>query len=189
MNEDELKLQITEMLKKSIQSQLLNKQYLSRGYDGIPKKSNTSNNRVYTGRLYNSVDVEFVRIKPDELERLQVSFPNAPEWYWVNYGRKGKKQDASNKYPPLASIDRWVVSRKGVSQNVRDRQGRFIERKSLVFLIQRSIGYYGTYQTNFVQNAFNAVRRQLVEELGEYAREYFENVIERRIILGPIQVR
>jgi hypothetical protein len=190
--EDELVIQqnISKLLTNAIKAELL-VAYPSRAYDGSfkPKGGGATpmSNRKYTGRLYNSVTVDFVDVQ-DQL-RLQVSFPDAPEWYWVDEGRKGKQQDVSLKYPPLSSIDRWVVRKPGINLAVRDKQGRFIERKSLVYLIQRSIGQYGYYGIKFIDKAVKKTERILEEQFGEYARVYFTNFINENIIVGPIQVR
>lgn len=69
------------------------------------------------------------------------------------YVRKGVKGATSSKrapdspysfkdkMPPAAPLDRWVVQ-KGL-KSARDKKGRFIKRKSLVFLIRRSIFRFG----------------------------------------------
>jgi hypothetical protein len=178
--EDELAIQkiITERLKGAIQAQL-KVRYPSRAYDGSfkPKSGGASplSDRIYTGKLYNSVDVQF--INDEDQVKLQLSFPDAPEWYWVNFGRRGKKQDASLKYPPLSSIDRWVVAKPGINLAVRDKQGRFIERKSLVYLIQRSIGEHGYYGIKFIDRAIENTAQQLQEEFGEWARIYLSKFL------------
>jgi hypothetical protein len=190
--EDEqlIKNGIQDLLKNAIKAELL-QQRPSRAYDGRPKPvkggSTPYSNRNYSGRLLESVTVEFVEI--DGNLRLQVSFPNAPEWYWVNYGRQGKQQNPSLKYPPLAAIDRWVVAKPGINLQVRDAQGRFIERKSLVYLIQRSIGQYGYYGIRFIDQAIRKTERNLEQQFGEWAREYFTNIINEKILVGPVQAQ
>jgi hypothetical protein len=190
--EDQLEIQngITQMLTQAIRGELLIGRP-SRAYDGRfkPVKGGPTpvSNRNYTGRLFDSVTVEFIEL--DDAIRLQVSFPGAPEWYWVNYGRKGKQQDPGLKYPPLSAIDKWVVAKPGINLAVRDKQGRFIERKSLVYLIQRSIGEYGYYGIKFVDRAIQKTSRKLEEELGAYAASYFQEIINRNILVGPVQVR
>lgn len=190
--EDELAIQenIQKLLTNAIKAELLISRP-SRAYDGTPKpvsgKGPTpQGNRKYTGRLINSVDVEFVNVN-DEI-KLQVSFPGAPEWYWVNYGRRGKKQGPQFKYPPLAAIDRWVVAKPGINLAIRDAQGRFIERKSLVYLIQRSIGEYGYFGIRFIDQAIRKTEKALEEEFGQLAREYFTRIINDKILVGPIQI-
>lgn len=190
--EEELAIQnnIKTILTNAVKAELL-VLYPSRAYDGSfkPKGGGASprSNRNYTGRLSNSVTVDFVNVA-DQL-RLQLSFPDAPEWLWVDEGRRGKQQDSSLKYPPLSSIDRWVVAKPGINLAVRDKQGKFIERKSLVYLIQRSIGLYGYFGIRFINKAIKKTEMILEKEFGEYARVYFTNFINDNILVGPITAR
>ena len=57
-----------------------------------------------------------------------------------------------NKYPPRGPLDKWAV-RKGL-QGVRDEKGRFISRKSLIYLIQRKLYYKGIKPSYFFSRAF-----------------------------------
>lgn len=190
--EEELAIQnnIKTILTNAIKAELL-VMYPSRAYDGSfkPKGGGATprSNRNYTGNLSKSVTVDFVNVE-DQL-RLQLSFPGAPEWFWVDEGRRGKQQDPSLKYPPLSSIDRWVVAKPGINLSVRDKQGKFIERKSLVYLIQRSIGLYGYYGIRFINKAVKLTELKLEREFGEYARVYFTNFINDNILVGPITAR
>lgn len=86
----------------------------------------------------------------------------------VDKGARGSKSSAkaprspykyTNKQPPSNVIDKWVV-RKGL-RSARDSKGRFIKRKSLVFLIAKSIKLYGVKPSNFFSDAFNIAYRDL----------------------------
>lgn len=185
------KNRITSLLRDAIKAELLIERP-SKAYNGQPKPISGSgptpySKRRYTGRLYNSVEVEFVEVEGQL--KLQVSFPDAPEWYWVNYGRQGKRDNPANKYPPLSAIDRWVVAKPGINLSVRDRQGRFIERKSLVYLIQRSIGEYGYFGIRFIDQAIRKTQRKLQDEFGELVAAYFTNIINENILVGPVNQR
>lgn len=57
-----------------------------------------------------------------------------------------------SKMPPRGPLDKWAV-RKGL-QGVRDEKGRFISRKSLVYLIQRKLYYKGIEPSYFFTRAF-----------------------------------
>lgn len=191
--EDEavIKNNITSLLTNAIKAELLISRP-ARAYNGQPKPVRGTgptpySNRRYTGRLYNSVEVEFVEVEGQI--KLQVSFPDAPEWYWVNYGRQGKRDNPANKYPPLSAIDRWVVAKPGINLAVRDTQGRFIERKSLVYLIQRSIGEYGYFGIRFIDQAIRKTERKLQEDFGELVAAYFTNIINENILVGPVNQR
>tara|TARA_R110002074_G_scaffold75603_2_gene172680 strand:- start:4135 stop:4662 length:528 start_codon:yes stop_codon:yes gene_type:complete len=68
----------------------------------------------------------------------------------------GQKEKSPFKYttkqPPTGIIDKWVV-RKGLKGS-RDKEGRFIKRKSMVFLIARSIKRKGIKGLSFFQKPF-----------------------------------
>lgn len=53
----------------------------------------------------------------------------------------------TTKFPPPAPIDQWVV-RKNLT-GTRDAKGRFIPRKTLTFLIRRSIFRFGIRPFNY----------------------------------------
>ena len=189
MDEENIKTLIVELLKGSIQNEL-RKVRPSRAYDGRPKPISGNSftklsDRINTGRLYNSIDVYFQTDFSDGDMELVVDFGTAEYGYWVNFGRKGKLQGA--KYPPLAAIQQWARQRK-VGQ-FRDKQGRFISNKSRDFLLQRSIGEYGIYKTDFVNKGVNRVLDDVIYYLGVYAQEYFTRLLEdKKIILrvGPV---
>jgi len=63
----------------------------------------------------------------------------------------GKRQRSPFKYtskqPPASALDKWIV-KKGLA-GIRDKKGRFVSRKSLAFLIARSIKSKGLAATSF----------------------------------------
>tara|TARA_R110002020_G_scaffold194059_5_gene394644 strand:- start:706 stop:1242 length:537 start_codon:yes stop_codon:yes gene_type:complete len=63
----------------------------------------------------------------------------------------GKRQRSPFKYttkqPPASALDKWIV-RKNL-KGTRDEKGRFIKRKSLQFLIAKSIKSKGLEATSF----------------------------------------
>jgi hypothetical protein len=178
MDTDKLKDFIQDQLRVQIQSELLIKR-APRGYDGKVKYAGNRgalSDRVYRGTLFKSTKVEIV----EDLETngrfiLEVSFPGAPEWYWVNYGRKGKRQNPALKYPPLNTILLWTKSRKGFT-GFRGANGPMDDRTT-AFLVQRSIGEYGTYKTDFIGQALIKTRNKLEKQVGDYAAAFFEELI------------
>jgi hypothetical protein len=189
MDEEQIKNLITELLKGSIQNEL-RKIIPSRGYDGRLKPITGSgftklSNRINTGTLYNSIDVFFQSDMADGDVELIVDFGVAEYGYWVDNGRRGRLQGA--KYPPLAVIQQWARQRK-VGQ-FRDKQGRFISNKSRDFLLQRSIGEYGIYKTDFVNKGVNNVLDNVIYYLGVYAQQFLTQLLEdKKVILrtGPV---
>jgi len=108
---------------------------------------------------------------------LIVSMPSY--YFFIEQGRK------PGRFPPLRAIDRWVIQKKGLS-GIRDERGRFLPRKTQVFLIARSIAQYGFGGTPFLDNAINKVIPKITDDLGDAAREYFQRALnERRILVIP----
>lgn len=116
------------------------------------------------------------------------------EFFGANYSefvRQGVRGSASSKKAPSSefrfgsgsgekgglrrAIDRWVIT-KGIN-GVRDKKGRFIKRKSLVFLISRKIYRFGIRPTNFIFPFF-----QRREELNKLIGVEFAKRVEFRII-------
>jgi hypothetical protein len=184
MNDEELKILISDLVKNSIQGEL-GKIRASRGYDGRTKPISKTRppaiaNRINTGLLYESVDVYFESDLADGDLNMVVDFGTANYWYWVNYGRRGKLQGA--KYPPLDTIMQWATQRR--IPQFRDDRGRFMSNLERGFLLQRSIGEYGIYKTEFVQKGMQQVLDNVVYYLGEYSREFIIKVLEnKRVVL------
>lgn len=176
---------IAEIIKDDIQSELM-KQRPSRAFDGRRKPVSGRyptplNNRINTGRLYNSVNVDYVEDQQTGNTRLRLTFPNAPEWRFVQYGRRGKQQNPAMKYPPLRTITEWTYQR-GLPQ-FRDSRGRFLSNQSRAFLIQRSIGEYGIFPTDFIGEGFKKSQERVIYYLGLYGRTILEDFIQKKIIL------
>jgi len=139
-----------------------------KGYNGETKRGVSP--PIASGNLVKNVQVEWVgSIEKDDLE-LIVKMPNY--WYWVNYGRR------PGKMPPIAPIDKWVIQKQGLSDVVRDKSGRFIKRKSLVYLIRRSIGQYGYEGTEFLQNAYANAAAQIEVEMGTTIANWFNDLFD-----------
>lgn len=178
MDTEKLKDFIEEQLRVQIQKELLIKR-APRGYDGKFKYAanrGALNDRVYRGNLFKSTTVEIV----EDLETqgrfiLEVSFPGAPEWYWVQYGRKGKKQNPALKYPRLDTILLWTRNRKGFV-GFRGANGPMDDRTT-AFMVQRSIGELGVGGTDFIGQALIKTRNKLEKQVGEYAAAFFEELI------------
>ena len=68
----------------------------------------------------------------------------------------------TNKQPPSGILDKWVV-KKGIAP--RDKSGRFIKRKSLVFLIARSIKMKGIQGISFFQKPLGLGLKQYGKDL------------------------
>ena len=67
-----------------------------------------------------------------------------------------------DKMPPPSKLDKWSV-RKGIAP--RDEKGRFVKRKSLNFLIARSIFFNGIKPSLFFTKPFLKYSKDLPKEL------------------------
>ena len=130
-------------------------------------KSNLSKAKPYPknkGNLYNTLDY---KIDPDDQEALLVEFLMEDYAQFVDQGVKGKnpnalpsgskhygKQQAPNspyKFGAMkskglrAAINKWTVQKS--IKGVRDKKGRFLKRKTMQYLITRSIYLAGIKPT------------------------------------------
>tara|TARA_X000001382_G_scaffold129402_3_gene121365 strand:+ start:6642 stop:7211 length:570 start_codon:yes stop_codon:yes gene_type:complete len=77
------------------------------------------------------------------------------------------------------AIDKWVVQ-KGIP-NVRDEKGRFIKRKSLVYLMTRSIWNTGIRPTYFFEKAQDAESRGVQRKFAKaYAKDIEDQIKEEQ---------
>tara|TARA_S200002703_G_scaffold107732_2_gene93608 strand:+ start:1004 stop:1492 length:489 start_codon:yes stop_codon:yes gene_type:complete len=100
---------------------------------------------------------------------------------YQDQGVSGKKRkfdtpfSFTNKMPPSSSLDKWGV-RKGIAP--RDKQGKFIPRKSLNFIIARSIFMKGIRPSMFFTKPFEKAFDNLPPELTTAFAIDIENSIE-----------
>lgn len=85
----------------------------------------------------------------------------------------------SSKMPPPNKLDKWIT-RKGIAP--RDKQGRFISRKSLQFLIARSIFNKGIKPSLFLtkpfEKAFKTLPDELIEKFGLEVLDLFDYTLQ-----------
>lgn len=85
----------------------------------------------------------------------------------------------STKMPPPNKLDKWIV-RKGIAP--RDKNGKFISRKSLQFLIARSIFNKGIKPSLFLtkpfEKAFKTLPDELIEKFGLEVLDLFDFTIQ-----------
>ena len=72
------------------------------------------------------------------------------------------KNSKGHSQPPSSALDKWAV-KKGIAP--RDRKGRFMKRKTLTFLIARSIGRYGIQGISFFQKPLMLGLREFGKEM------------------------
>ena len=85
----------------------------------------------------------------------------------------------TNKQPPRGIIDKWVV-KKGIAP--RDAKGRFISRKSISFLIARSIKRNGIKSISFFQKPLGLGLKQYGKDLLKAVKEDVINTLNKETI-------
>lgn len=166
---------ITELLQGAVKKQLLIP-YPARTFDGSPKPVSLKyptpiSNRIASSTLYNSVEVFFETDFEDGKPRLVLDFGSASWWQFVNNGRR-----PSTRMPNLAAIEAWVAQ-KGAIPN----PNMTLEQKT--FAVATSIQKYGYYGIQFIDKAFKEVERDLVDLYGQYAAEYFKELLEKTVLV------
>ena len=124
------------------------------------KKKTTSPNTLFN-------EFDYLVTNTGETVTLEFVFGKAEDyWQFVDEGVKGvggfkgsgraRGQGSpfkfSNKMPLRRAIDKWIVTKP--LKAGRDERGRFVSRKSLAFLIQRSIFQRGLERTQFFSRPF-----------------------------------
>ena len=176
-------------LKNTIQAmQKLGGKVVKEGRGILKKKKKTTSPNT----LFNDFDY-LVTAKKDSVT-LEFEFGGAEDyWQFVDegvrgaggYKGKGKMRGQgspfkfSNKMPPRGVIDRWIVSKP---LKAARKDGKFIKRKSLAFLIQRAIYQRGLTRTQFFIKPFTTeLKKQtdaIVEAFGEDLEKQLETIIK-----------
>ena len=103
------------------------------------------------------------------------------------YGNNFREFKYTTKMPPPSSFDQWVIRRGGkFNQIIRDSRGRFVKRsvdsvgfkKSLTFLIARSIFGKGIKPTLFFTKPFNKYFTNLPMEVANAYGEDFDTSVQ-----------
>ena len=87
----------------------------------------------------------------------------------------GYKKIKDHSQPPSRVLDKWIV-KKGIAP--RDEKGRFMSRKSISFLIARSIGRNGIQGISFFQKPLGLGLKQFGKDLlGSLKEDIIEGLI------------
>jgi len=132
------------------------------------------------GNLENSITFKVVT----EADGFSVQFYMADYGTFVDKGVSGTKTKRTfkdyksktisspykytTKQPPSRVLDKWIV-KKGIAP--RDEKGRFISRKSISFLIARSIKRNGIQGISFFQKPLGLGLKQFGKDLLENVKE------------------
>ena len=151
------------------------------------KKKTTSSNTLYN-------DFDYLVTNQQDSVTLEFEFGGAADyWAFVDEGVKGaggfkgsgraRGQGSPFKYstkmPPRGVIDRWIVSKP--LRAGRDKSGRFISRKSLAFLIQRSIFQRGLERTQFFSKPFTQQLNKQTDNITKAFADDLEIALEQTL--------
>lgn len=115
--------------------------------------------------LYNSLDYD-LNVSPNS---FSMSFLMEDYGVFQDKGVSGIKKKYNtpykytNKMPPPSKMDKWIV-RKGL-KGVRGKDGKFISRKSLQFMIARSIYNNGIKPSLFFTKPFQKAFTNLDKDI------------------------
>ena len=115
--------------------------------------------------LYNSLDYD-INVSPNS---FSLSFLMEDYGIFQDKGVSGVKKkyntpySYTNKMPPPSKMDKWIV-RKGL-KGVRGKDGKFISRKSLQFMIARSIYNNGIKPSLFFTKPFKKAFTNLDKDI------------------------
>lgn len=135
--------------------------------DYVVKQSRANLSRAgkrSSGALYDSIDGE-VKAMPNS---IGIYFEMEEYGAYQDKGVNGKfsawatAYSYKSKMPPPSKLDKWIV-RKGIAP--RDENGKLLPRKSLQFLIARSIFRKGIKPSLFFTKAFEGGYKKLPDEL------------------------
>lgn len=124
----------------------------------------TRRDKNASGKLYLSIYAK-VKAMPNsigiyfDMEKYGAFQDKGVNGVWRGFG---SPYSFKSKMPPPSKLDKWIVL-KGLAP--KDKQGKFIPRKSLQFLIARSIYRRGIKPSLFFTKAFEGAYKKLPDEL------------------------
>ena len=116
--------------------------------------------------LYKSIDGD-VEVYPNS---LSLFFSMEQYGFFQDQGVSGKEKKYNtpfsykSKMPPPKAFDKWIV-RKGLAP--RDKNGKFISRKSLRFLIARAIFKKGIKPSLFFTKPFEKAIQRMPQDIAQ----------------------
>jgi hypothetical protein len=132
-------------------------------------------------KLYNSIKGK-VKAYPNS---FHMEFTMEDYGLYQDKGVSGIKKKYNTPYsykskmPPTKAFDKWIV-RKGIAP--RDASGKFSKRKSLSFLIARSIYRNGIKPTMFFTKPFEAAYKNLPDDMVERFGLEVEQLFNQMVI-------
>ena len=130
--------------------------------------------------LYDSLDSN-VKVSKNSFE---LSFLMEDYGIFQDKGVSGVKKKYNtkfaytNKMPPPSKMDKWIV-KKGIAP--RDKNGKFISRKSLQFMIARSIFNNGIKPSLFFTKPFEKAFKNIDKDLVKAYKLDIETLIQNSV--------
>ena len=136
----------------------------------------TKANSKASGKLYDSlsykIDGTNVKFESEEYGLYQDQGVRGAKSYYADKGTSSSPFKYTTKMPPSSVFDKWTI-KKGIAP--RDEKGRFINRKSLNYLIARSIYEKGIRATLFFTKPFErGIELYGDEMVAAYIEDNFE---------------
>lgn len=137
----------------------------------------TKSKKNASKQLYNSLDSNIVVSK----NSFQLEFLMEDYGLFQDKGVSGVKKKYNTPYsytdkmPPPSKMDKWIVKR-GIAP--KDEKGRFIKRKSLQFMIARSIYNNGIKPSLFFTKPFEKAFKNLDKDIIKAYALDVENLLE-----------
>tara|TARA_R100000734_G_C3292271_1_gene83953 strand:- start:42 stop:548 length:507 start_codon:yes stop_codon:yes gene_type:complete len=133
-------------------------------------------------KLYNSLDYKIsesskgiaIQFLMDEYGVYQDKGVRGKKSYYADKATSSSPFSYKSKMPPSKAFDKWAV-RKGIAP--RDKSGKFIPRKTINFLIARSVFNKGIRASLFFTKPFEKAFERLPKDL----IKVFINDIEKTI--------
>ena len=149
--------------------------------------------KVNTGALYNSMSVT---VGEDNEGYFVNITPQVHYWEFVDKGVQGASRNifsrqsespfkfGSGKGPRglRGAIDKWTVQKN--IEGTRDAQGRFVTRKSLVFMISRAIYNRGLKPTFFISDTMKRLKPKAMQMLSKAMSEDMASAIRLNLKLN-----
>lgn len=134
-----------------------------------------------SGELIRSIEYRLVQAADSFIVELLA----APYFEYVDQGVNGTERNRGSKYSfmkktvNLKAIDKWIV-RRGIAP--RDKKGQFIPRKSVKFLIGRSIARKGIKGIHILEDSINKIYSLKEELIIKAGKQDLEAIIDKIII-------
>jgi hypothetical protein len=135
-------------------------------------------NKVSSGNLYNSIKSSEVKVSDNS---IQFNIEMEDYGTFIDKGVNGKKSAYTTPYsykdkmPPPSKLDKWIVKR-GIAP--RDKNGKFMDRKSLQFAIAKSIFNNGIKPSLFFTKPFEEQYKKLEGQLDNILFRDAEEMIQ-----------